>query len=476
MPGLGILLLILWFFLSRSEGGRRQTFLPLERVVVSRLFWMTLILLSLINLVAIADSDQAVATKLIKLGGAAVVIAALAGPFHLVRQTFSRFGLWRLATFFGWWATIPRAARLSSGARTAGLLAWGARQRTTAVPGFLAALKLKENWPILGAELLDRGLVAALEGHRGQATILMDTVVRLPRRGCDRISRRLALEWLALNAVHSGSWQIASPQPWWPSSRILFFLRQVAVALKEPGSIQLWRLRVGRWLLPGRTAGRLLERARSALPGPKNRSSAELDLHETLKLTAQAVRRPSERAIHQLALDWQWLLGSAELAAWIDERAAALRLDPEVARTQLDEATRNELQAWARSLPFPGIALAFGFSQQESRSSELLIAALAALEAREEQKQEKALLDELEEWVNLRLLFEEAQADGPIEHLNAYRDAVGPLTSWAVWLWNERGQQPLAFAMFSWIYWQALIFDDHNVIEVMSGNLRNLDG
>jgi hypothetical protein len=375
------------------------------------------------------------------------------------------------------------------------------------------------------AQVIATGLVAAARGDRDGARALLESVVILP--AAIPAARELAAEWLGADDAERGRWdriaaraaqrghrqlgvdageldlpdQVdalrsagAPGQLLWPATPLLFFLEGVAArltgAVDAPGDAAL----LVRWIeAPRRRKTWGLFRRATAAP---RISEAPPPAGEVAVRPATPSGDPIAAAVgahvaalgardrdHLVAaaLAWDGALGSADARARILARAIDVGAPPVAGSQVLDELSRDAADDLARlitsaelsvdGLPRSSPTLAAAISKVRNVLLDQLELAVSRTAHRVHDKRPLPAIDEWRELLALRRAHQRAIRIGGAELRRlAFPHLHEELTSWLVWLWNQRDQHVLSHAMTCWLLAEALAVGDAQAIEAHARN------
>lgn len=344
-----------------------------------------------------------------------------------------------------------------------------------------------------------RGIVAyallrALRGDHESTRALFEMVAASAPKIFERATRRLASSWLVADYARRGEFgRIARlfRAPGLFSPRASAFAKLLAAVsarlVASPNAPSNRVIRLRHWLTPHRRATRpLVERALAAkVPAPASFPSFEqsatplaraLAAHKAWLVDASSGSEPLQR--HCL---------TAAGRAW-DELEDWLQTGPDSAsgapgREELEQmlglATADLVASTtARDVPLGPLAgessvLERAYDQVCEQLFETIEQRVAPLR---ERVQEKRGLPAIEEWLEWATLL---QAVSRAHHLGGERVRRGAfaglhsdVTSYAVWLYNERRQHLLAHTLFRWLLVEARWAQDEAAIRLCADNSR----
>ncbi|MBI5497091.1 MAG: hypothetical protein HY904_18900 [Deltaproteobacteria bacterium] len=345
--------------------------------------------------------------------------------------------------------------------------------------------RLARESPLRGAGVVALGLLEAAQGRRDQARAWLTDADATHELATPAAARRLAAEWRALDAAERGDWDAVvelgrSASPRTALTRWLGHVgeRLQGASLERRWSMAAWWLLAGRW----RVTWPLMRRAWApaavaeavVAPVAAFRPPEDVAARTRVPLLALAQARldwVSARAaasgddVAAAAAAWDSALAHPDVKAWMHQRAALLGVtDLPGARAALEDDVVERLLALARggSARLPEAAEGAGTVATrvtwEARHA-LLEEVELACEAFRTRAEVRAALpspDEWAAWLGLRDAVDAAmRRGGPGFRRLAFRAVNQSLTPWAVWLWNERKERPLAHEAFRWMATQA---------------------
>jgi hypothetical protein len=429
----------------------------------------------------------------------ALVMIPLLAPWPLCRMVFIPLGWPRPAARLAGWAHWTFGVDRHGGAVIGG--AWALLR--SGQPRDLAAIdrleaRLSKSKALRGAGICGAGLLAAARGELADARALLESVSTLDNNVTPRPARRIALEWLAVDAVASGEWtralEIARNRR--PRSRLVILLGRIAGRLLAVDRSSAWMLWVLWAIAPRRRATlALVRRALSAPIGSAQEPSpipVEVLLPEgseplvvALGLRSAIGRRPAKSLADEdfvrLGRSWDRALDSEATKRWVIERAAALG----ACRSEqlLDEVSREieqDLGALALERERP-LGPELADSEHLRRASRVLREKLfteiegasEAIARRAEEKRALSPIDEWREWLRFKALADRGATLGGVELVRLiYPKVHGEVGKLSVWLWNVRKEKAIANAIFRWMRDRAIEVGDASSIELENKNVK----
>jgi hypothetical protein len=446
-----------------------------------------------------------------------VVIEHVTVPLGLYRTSYL------LAEIDRWFMNEPLGVARVTAARAmarAGVPESSAAWWKSVQPGRLGA------YDIAAAAVLADG-----RGDRADARMLFESLVLL-REPAPR-ARELAAEWLAMDDAAHGRWQpileraaaMARPargahrkpeaieaafaektafagEPLWPPTGLTYFLEGVAGRMlgreDAPSQLGMWvrwlessRRREMRAMLKRAIAGAERERERereTETEGKgkgKGMGKGERDvLADAVGAHMEVMARPTEDGLVAAAKAWDAAMEDQGWRTGIAQRALDLGAPSDAASRAVEEMRVQVVSDVAGAILAAGLSL----PRLGERESEILAAAAARaraeLLARLELTFEKiggrvtehvaiAPLDEWRSFLAVRAAYTEAARQGGVElERLAFPHAHSELTSWSVWMWNDRKEHAVSHGMTTWLYERALAVGDAQAIELHGKNAQ----
>jgi hypothetical protein len=418
-------------------------------------------------------------------------------PWTIARLTTIPLGWVRASWVLGWLAAARFRADRRGGAALAAACALCRRRREVAIEAApFVERRLQRIHPLRAAAIAAAGLVRAAVGDREGARTLLESALLLDERVSPATARRLAREWLVVDAVADGRWQRALEVSGLkgPRTRATDFLVAVARRLHPaevpaPSRLSL----IVRWLVSRERieALPLLRRAwrAEAPPAPDARQphtvTAPPDGGPLVEALALHVALSSggelpDEVVARLGRAWERALDDAATRRRAAERAMALGANSGGAGAleRIAATVEEDLVAWAvaqrRALPADaGRIVARAESRLRDRLLSEIELASTAIRDRAAERRELPILDEWREWLALRALVERAVAiGGPSLRRVAYTRIHPDVGKLAVWLWNVRSERAVANALFQWLFDEAVAVGDEEAIALEGDNVR----
>jgi hypothetical protein len=429
----------------------------------------------------------------------AVLLTIVAAPWLVARLVLVPLGLPRLAYFLARTSDVTFHLDPQGGAAAAAAWALCMQRKLDEGAAEWLSDKLVEQAPLRGAGVLAGGLLLAARGDRDGARTLIGAVLDVDERACPPAAKRIARGWLAADGAERGEWmRVAALGPTLAQGgRLAWLLSAIAQSLRlepmSPGKLGLWL----RWAIaPHRRATLpMVERALSALDGafiepeedPPIAPAAAADgdaIGTALSLHASVLTRPSEalrpedvraagqawddalggRATERILLERALVVGAsdaravlARMRATIEDDLARVVLASDMPLKELDD--RGEVTSRVRA-------------RLRDRLLTEIEEASEAIKRRHDERRALPAADEWREWGNLRALYERGvhSAGEDLQRL-AFVKVYPDASNYAVWLYNDQKQRPLANAIFRWLLAEATLLDDSRAMSLMSKNV-----
>lgn len=406
----------------------------------------------------------------------AVAIGIFA-PWILARILTIPLGWVRASYVLAWLARFVWRADPQGGAVVAAALARRRRRRVRPSADRFLRRRLERVKTWRGAATLASALLSELDGDLELARAKMWAVDDFDSRVCPALARRLAAQWLLLDAAAQGDWHEVRRRAGHRSLKLderAWFLAAVTRRLMReddaPGDFRLRLL----WLLAPcrrRTAG-LLARALAVPRGPaaeeeetpQDASALLVALHLHVGYLTRASVRHRLGALHRLGEAWQEALDAEELSS-LGDFAGSL------------EAAFAELVTEASPAALAGgeadsLVTAASRSLIESRETELALAVESVADRVRERRYEFPAT-ELEAWCHVRRLYERTARVAGIESRRAAFDtAAADLLDHSAWVFNKHKQRSLGNACFRWLLREAQVTGHVRYAEVLAKNLE----
>ncbi len=387
-----------------------------------------------------------------------VVLAWVIVPLKLPRAAY-----W-FARVMVPYATV-RAPR--AGAAFYGLLALMRRGEPTRLErqSFAIYLSKRSLGPHYGMEIAAHGLLAAATGDVERARDLLRAVSRMKSDHCPWIARRMARRWLVADALTRGDLEAAmletARRPGWAgwADLVGFELRW----RRYPHTFPLMVQRPFAWVFAGRRVAtwrwlRDVVDRNAATVAPAAAGDALVDAlacHRAL-LTTSPTTRGWGALLGETFARWDAAAANPALDARVRQRSMALGVTVEGA-TLLDGlllAAGDDLAAVVRgtTAPLPmltegtiGERVLWAAREDDLAEVEALVGALR------DRQQELDPVDEWRELSRVQTAVERAaRRHGAALRMDLCDVAFNGVTDWAVVLFNDRGQRPMAHEAFRW--------------------------
>ena len=343
------------------------------------------------------------------------------------------------------------------------------------------------------------GALALLEAAKGQydsARALFDSLLQFDKRLLPRTLRLHAGQWLASDAAARGDWekvlQVAN-HPQLPYSRLVALLaasaRRALSRPDAPGRFGLWLAwlwaprRLWTFLFVRKVSARALRPARPSgspalapLPSEAGPVAAALHRHLSLRLESGKL---SGAALKSVAAEWEKVLEAPGTLLALADRCAALG-GGEVNQTlaKVRELLEAELAALAERAEggaggeTPAL-LKGGLSQRRDQLFDRFEQLMDQMDRRKQAKRELDAPSEWREVVALRGLYSELVAGVELPERQLVFSVVRDrLVNYAVWLYNERSERPIANAVFRFLWTEATAMGDESSAKL---NQKNAD-
>lgn len=401
----------------------------------------------------------------------AVVSFVALFPWWVTRKLLVPLGLARLAYGCAWLSRVTWRRDKPGGPALAA--AWALARQRRPSPKTLAWVEQKlGDTPraLQGSTLVATGFLAAARGEKGEARTWLEGVLQLDERVAPTVVRRLAGEWLATDAAARGDWarvKTIAADKRWTASRTLWLLeglarRHLGEPLPSDAGLWLWWLLAPRRLSTHGFVKQTLRLPRRAPETPVGVPEAPPSLDASARALWQAValaqrKDPVAREVELAARAWEAALGS-EVRSRLFTRATLIGGgEPDATLEELRQLVEQDLgprvPASGLSAGGEGHALLAGAlqAQKDARFADLE-ERVTRLDERKKAKRELPAREEWREFTALRALYE-ALAAGADEsdRALAYSITHDRLLNFAVWLYNDRLERPLANAVFRFL-------------------------
>jgi hypothetical protein len=207
-------------------------------------------------------------------------------------------------------------------------------------------------------------------------------------------------------------------------------------------------------------------------------------LADAVGVHMEVMARPTEDGLVAAAKAWDAAMEDQGWRTGIAQRALDLGAPSDAASRAVEEMRVQVVSDVAGAILAAGLSL----PRLGERESEILAAAAARaraeLLARLELTFEKiggrvtehvaiAPLDEWRSFLAVRAAYTEAARQGGVElERLAFPHAHSELTSWSVWMWNDRKEHAVSHGMTTWLYERALAVGDAQAIELHGKNAQ----
>ncbi|MFZ5443849.1 MAG: hypothetical protein ACOZQL_27845 [Myxococcota bacterium] len=409
-----------------------------------------------------------------------VASAWLLFPAWVARTLFAPLGFVRLAYFSAWLSRIEWRRDKPGG--PALIAAWALAQQERPWPSSIAWVEQRlttTRRALQGSNVVAWGLLEAAKGKPESAREWLESVLMFDPRVAPEPVRRVAAEWLATDAAARGDWQrvkrITTDRKW-PATRTLTLLDALASRLLgEPvptnAGLWLWWLfaprRLWTWSFVRQVRARAATPPAAAQALPPAPEALEPP-GRALFLTA-ALRRspqPDARAIVDVARAWERALDQ-DLRSKLFARTVLIgggEPDEAVAevRALVEQALAPLLPAKLEGLsgPLPTLIEAAAMGRKDRLFADLE-EKMNRMDQRKLDARELPVLEEWREIVSLKRLYRETlEAGGSADAALAFSVIRDKFVNFGVWLYNVRGEKPLANAIFRMLEAEAVALGD----------------
>lgn len=411
-----------------------------------------------------------------------------------------------------WWKSIQPGTLFAHDLAAQAVLADARGDRADARALFESLALMREPAPTareLAAEWL---ALDDADAGRWQAIVDRAGARARPARGAHR-----SPDALAHAHAHAGGAPGAG-EYLWPATTLTFFLEGVAGRLLGRADAPSQLALALRWLeAPRRRATWWLFRRAVAAGAPPatvahpraagEPQPAAAPLAHAIALHTAALARPDEATLAAAAAAWDAAFTDASWRTAIAQRAITLGAPPDASARAVDELRAQVVTDVAHAILASGARLPAllavaegdggggraggaggGGGGDEHAARSILTAAaararaelLAGLEltferigGRVHDRAPLAAIDEWRSFLAVRAAYHHAARQGGVElERLAFPHAHAELTSWSVWLWNDRHEHAISHGMTTWLYEQALAVGDAQAIELHGKNAR----
>jgi hypothetical protein len=378
-------------------------------------------------------------------------------------------------------------------------------------------------------EIAAAAVIADARGDRADARMLFESLALL--REPAPTAREIAAEWLALDDAKAGRWDaiverstaMARPgrgvhrkpeaieaehaqkaathgEMLWPPTGLTFFLEGVAGRMlgrvDAPSQVGLavrWmesRRRREMWdVMKMAMGGGNVEGVKEQQQPPTSTSTPTSTgplLARAIEAHTVAVAKPDEAGLAAAAKAWDAAFADQTWRFEIAQRAISLGAPSDAASRAVEEMRLQVVGDVATAILAAGVSLP-GLLARGGDSGILGAAAARAraeLLARLELSFERiggrvhehtaiAPIDEWRTFLAVRAAYTEAARQGGLElERLAFPHAHGELTSWSVWMWNDRKEHAISHGMTTWLFERALAVGDAQAIELHGKNAQ----
>jgi len=399
-----------------------------------------------------------------------------------------------------WWKSVAPARVGAHEIAAQAVLADARGDRADAGLLFESIILLREPAPS-ARELAAEWLAVDDAAHGRWAAIVERAQARArPGRGAHRRPEAIEAEHAATSPASgggSGSGR-GRGEMMWPPTGLTFFLEGVAARMlgraDAPSQLGMWV----RWLESSRRREmlpllrRCLDGAgadRAAGSGTGTGTGTGTDngtvLAAAVRAHMEVLARPTEGGLVRVAEAWDVAIGEQGWRTDIAKRAIELGAPADAASRAAEELRLQVVNDVAHAMLAASVSLPRIL--QRSDSSVLAAAAakaraelLARLELTFERiggrVQERTALAPIDEWrsfLAVRAAYGDAVDRGGLElDRLAFPHAHTELTSWTVWMWNDRKEHALSHGMTTWLFERALAVGDAQAIELHGKNAQ----
>lgn len=440
----------------------------------------TLLLQLMLFAAASGFTLAALDTGSLELLAAGVVSTWLLLPARAARDFLAPLGFARLAYWSAWLSRVEWRRDKPGG--PAMMAAWALVHQDKPWPSSITWVENKLNGSkraLQGSGVVARGLLEAAKGNHDAARTWLESVLLFDPRVAPPQVRTVAAEWLVTDAAARGEWKRVKTfvgNTKWPASRSLTLLDAIAGRMlgePMPTTLGLWFW----WLMAPRRAWtfKMVRLAASTKPSPKVPQSAlptpESPLgamgHATfLTVALKQQTQPSAAAVIAVAQAWEQALDGAMREQLFSRATLIGGGDPDAALSEVRELIQSALAPMLPAKlsgtgPLPAL-LESAAGARRNKLHDELEERMNRLESRKQQKRELPQLEEWNEFVQFHTLYRRAceasasTSDVALAH-SIFRDK---LVNYAVWLYNERVEKPLANAIFRFMEAEAVALGD----------------
>jgi hypothetical protein len=408
------------------------------------------------------------------------VFVVLLFPWWVCRRVVIPLGLPRVAYAVAWLSRITwRSDRPGGPAFAAALALLRARRPSRKVIDLLERTLRRRERCLQPSGVAATALLEAAKGNLAEARALFESLGRFDERLLPPTLLRTAAEWLAAEAAAEGDWQRVYEEGVGGGAR-----RSRAVSLLEAiarrvlgaegtsllGLWMCWLIAPRRWStfafvrrLAAMPAGHPDE-APGRLPRAPATDTLARALHSQLELHLRE-RGPDSAAVVTLAERWDAALHAPETRAWLRERARVVGGDADMTLAKARRMVTAELADLSQHIkgpvPQPSAVLLEALADRREELHGRLERQVAQMADRAESSK---ALPGIEEWREVMKVLEihgELTAMGEADERHLALSVIERrLSSFAVWLYNDRGERPIANAIFSFLWHQAAAVGD----------------
>jgi len=393
-------------------------------------------------------------------------------PWAFTRYCLIPLGYAGAARFLTLWSGIAWLGDRFGGSIAAG--AWAMlRRETHDEEWFARQTKQLEKTSLRPGGILACGLAAASRGDREGARLFLASVDDLHDIYSPSLARRMAREWLMVEAVERGDWSAIHEHGTRRGSRTCVSRVLYGVAclrLGRPYRLAKPRL-VTWWLLSGAWMPLWPLVTAALVPLPEPEPDVQPEIEKTLRSVLDAHTRlllmpaPTLERLTAVAAGWDALLAGGSPLADLADRVKA---------TAVDDLAALAKEAELAIGPVTGAGGVLGAVAARVRKERLAELEEVADRLRQRAKAKRPLPppDEWREYLQLRAVYRKAIALGGAEIRRlAFTSMYNGVTWQSVWLYNERGERPIAHGMFRWMLGEATAAGDQPAIQAQTNNV-----
>ncbi|MBK8251856.1 MAG: hypothetical protein IPK82_04210 [Polyangiaceae bacterium] len=429
----------------------------------------------------------------------AVPLAMFIGMFvvwPLARHVFAPLGMVRTAYYVGYASWASPEDRIGR-ALMAGAIALHRKSQFDAESASFLEERITSQKGLRGGGIVAAAASAAARGDREGARALFLSIGQLDPRATTREAIHIAYEWLAADAAGRGAWQevidlgISSSHV----GRSAWLLIQVAKRLLCKPDAPTRNALLLHWLFAPRRRHTfaIVERALSIednasmiedeeenLPTVSD-SEGPLAKALALHVALLSMKKPTAVDIVYTARSFDIAFEGDALLSLLQKRAeviGASRPDDALRRFRddVEDSLFHLLKAHSIALDDTKMDLGEFASAAQRRLRDETLAVIEALSDavgnRAREKRALSAIDEWREFAALKMAYERGmRLGGPELRYLAFTKVHTDLSALAVWLFNERGERPIANAMLRFLLSEAQAVGDAEAIELQTKNV-----